>query len=223
VAFTGAGISVESGVPPFRGEGGLWDRFDPRALEIDYFLAHPKESWRVMREIYRCCFHAVGPNECHRMLARLERDGPLRAVVTQNIDGLHQAAGSERVIEYHGNVRQCRCVECGRTYPAEELLMERLPPRCECGGVLKPDFVMFGEPIPADAVRDAEREAERADVLLVIGTTGEVYPAALVPSLAKETVATIVEINPEPSAHTGAVTDVHVRLSAVEAAKTLGL
>ena len=222
VAFTGAGISVESGIPPFRGPDGLWSRVDPTFLEIGYFLERPGESWKLIREIFYEFFGRARPNAAHLGLARLERAGLLQVVVTQNIDNLHQEAGSTDVVEFHGTAQTLVCIECGRRLPAKRVDLSRLPPRCDaCSGVLKPDFVFFGEPIPPEAMRRSLGEAERADVFLVIGTTGQVMPASLIPRLAKDRGATIVEINPEESAYTKSITDVYLAEKATVAMERL--
>jgi len=201
VAFTGAGISVESGIPPFRGKGGLWSRYDPALLQLDHFLASPDSSWRVIREIFYDFFGTAVPNAAHRGLAELERLGMLAGgVITQNIDNLHQEAGSRTVHEFHGTAGRMLCLACRRTVPSSEVDLGRLPPTCgDCGGLLKPDFVFFGEGIPEQVSAAAFREADEADCFILVGTTGEVMPACLIPSLAKQNGATIIEINPETS------------------------
>lgn len=201
-AFTGAGISVESGIPPFRGPGGLWERYDPRMLELSYFRSHPRECWEVLRELFYDHLSQARPNEAHRVLARWEARGLLKAVITQNIDNLHCLAGSRIVIEYHGHTRSLSCLGCGQTVAAGSVDLGRLPPRCSCGKVLKPDVVFFGEDIPREARQAAEEAIERTDVLLVIGSTGEVYPAASLPFRAAELGARIIEVNPVPSSFT---------------------
>ena len=216
-AFTGAGISVESGVPPFRGPGGLWSRYDPRKLELAYFHSHPLECWELLREIFYESFAAARPNEAHRVLARLEEKGLLKVLITQNIDNLHHEAGSRNVVEFHGSSRTLRCTVCGAAAPADPALLENLPPSCACGGVLKPDMVFFGEEIPELAWFESAQAARRTDVMLVVGSTGEVYPAAGIPVQAAEQGATIVEINPEPSNFTESISDVFVPLPAAEA------
>jgi NAD-dependent deacetylase len=216
-AFTGAGISVESGIPPFRGPGGLWSRYDPRMLELDYFLAYPDIAWPVIREIFYDHFGAAKPNRAHLALARLESDGRLKVLVTQNIDNLHYLAGSRNIVEFHGNSRLLVCLVCGNRVQAVPALLEKLPPRCPCGGVYKPDFIFFGEGIPQGAHARSQDAARRTDVMLVVGSTGEVYPAALVPRWASEAGAKIIEINPEASEFTKSVSDIHVPLKAAEA------
>ncbi|MCX7787810.1 MAG: NAD-dependent deacylase [Spirochaetes bacterium] len=213
--FTGAGISVESGIPPFRGQGGVWNQYNPEVLEISYFRAHPKESWKVIRDVFFEKFRLAKPNDAHTILATWEQRGLVKALITQNIDNLHHRAGSQKVIEYHGNSRCLRCLACDRTYTVDSVSLVTLPPACSsCGGLLKPDFVFFGEAIPPDALRESFQMMERTDCLIVIGTTGEVYPAADLPRLAKTNGAFILEINPEPSAFTFSLTDLYLPLSA---------
>jgi NAD-dependent deacetylase len=229
-AFTGAGISVESGIPPFRGPNGLWNKYDPKFLDIYYFNRDPEKSWKLIKEIFYDFFGKAKPNAAHFALAELEKLGLLKAIITQNIDNLHQEAGSQTVYEFHGNSRQLTCTNCGAIYPASEKLLETLPPRCEkCGGILKPDFIFFGEPIPEPARSKSFEEAELADVFLVIGTTGEIMPASLIPREAKSNGATIIEINTEPSNYTYEITDVFLKGKAtektselVEAIKSIG-
>ncbi len=216
-AFTGAGISVESGIPPFRGPGGLWSTYDPRMLELDYFLAHPEKTWPVIREIFYDNFGRARPNAAHVALARLECAGQLKCLVTQNIDNLHYLAGSRAIVEFHGNSRLLLCLGCGKRVEARPELLQTLPPRCPCGGVYKPDFIFFGEGIPPEAQERAQEAASRTDVMLVVGSTGEVYPAALVPRWAKDARAKIIEVNPGESEFTSSVTDIHIPLKAGEA------
>jgi len=208
VAFTGAGISVESGIPPFRGADGIWQKYNPALLEINHFRNHPLQSWKVIKALFYDHLINAQPNRAHRALSEMEQNGRLQAVITQNIDYLHQAAGSRSVIEYHGTYRFLICLECGRRYEVDEIDLEFLPPFCpQCREVLKPDFVFFGEPIPEAASQAAEEAARLADVLLVIGSTGEVVPAALIPPLAKQSGAYIIEINTSRSQFTATVTD----------------
>lgn len=207
MAFTGAGISVESGIPPFRGPGGLWTKYDPAAFEIDAFLARPGESWRLIKEIFFDFLGKVAPNPAHLALAELERAGLLSGIVTQNIDNLHQEAGSSVVYEFHGNMRQLRCLDCNTVVPAAGFDLSRLPPVCPCGGLLKPDLIFFGEAIPSEAYAASLALARYCEACLVVGTTGEVMPACRVPLEAKRHGALVVEINVKPSAFTGNVTD----------------
>ena len=215
-AFTGAGISVESGIPPFRGPGGLWTKYDPRMFEIRYFLEQPEVSWPVLKEIFYDHFGAARPNRAHEVLAAWEARGLLKTVITQNIDNLHFEAGSRNVVEFHGNSRMLVCLACSARKSATPEILETLPPRCPCGGLLKPDMVFFGEGIRRAASEGADAAADRTDCMLVVGSTGEVYPAALVPRRAKQHGAALIEINPEPSEFTAAA-DVRVPLGAAEA------
>lgn len=210
-AFTGAGISVESGIPPFRGVDGLWSKYDPNCLDIEYFHRHTAEAWRVIREIFYNFFGQARPNFAHRALAALEREHIVQAVITQNIDNLHHEAGSIVVHEFHGNSRLLRCLKCDGTKPAAEVDLGVLPPMCSCGGVYKPDFVFFGENIPEPARTNSFHEAELADLFVLIGTTGEVYPAALIPREAKQNGAFVIEINPEPSEYTHSIADIFLQ------------
>jgi len=221
VAFTGAGISVESGVPPFRGPYGLWSSYDPKYLELSYFHRHPEQCWQILKEIFYEHFAAAQPNDAHQVLARLEQRGLLKAVITQNIDNLHQLAGSKKVIEFHGNTRELICLSCGEITTASPELLGVLPPRCRCGGILKPDCIFFGEEIPQAALFESRREIETADVLLVIGSTGEIYPAASLPHQASGNGARIIEVNPDESNFTHTITDVFVALPAGRAMKRI--
>jgi len=216
-AFTGAGISVESGIPPFRGPGGLWGKYDPRTLELGYFLANPAQAWPVIREIFYDNFGRAKPNKAHEVLAALEAAGRLKCLITQNIDNLHYLAGSRNIVEFHGNSRLLACLSCGKRVEAQARLLEALPPRCACGGIYKPDFIFFGEGIPPDAHARSQDAAARSDVMLVVGSTGEVYPAALVPRRAREAGATIIEVNPDESEFTQSITDIRIPLKAGEA------
>jgi NAD-dependent deacetylase len=226
IAFTGAGISAESGVPTFRGEGGLWGKMDPGLLDIDRFNADPAASWAAIRQLFYDAQpdgRRPEPNAAHRVLADWERDGILSFLVTQNIDGLHSAAGSRKVAEFHGSTRELVCRRCGGRVSAtaealEGGLLDSLPPRCaSCGGVLKPDFVFFGEGIPSEAYSSAFAAAESADVCLVVGSTGVVYPAAQVPLLAKRAGAKMIEVDPGDTEFSSSVSDIHIRLGASEA------
>ncbi len=221
--FTGAGISVESGIPPFRGENGLWNVYDPALFEINYFLDHPEETWKLMIKLFYETFEKAAPNRAHEVLAELEHKDILKALITQNIDSLHYRAGSRRIVEYHGNSRTLMCTRCGKTTPVTPDILLQIPPRCLCSGLLKPDFVFFGEEIPPNAARESERIAEKTDVMIVIGTTGQIYPAALIPQSAKQRGAKIVEVNPEPSDYTDHITDIMLQGKAAEILNQLNI
>ena len=212
IAFTGAGISVESGIPPFRGDGGLWNKYNPETLEIGYFNRNPLESWLVIKEIFYDFFSSAKPNMAHYALASLEEKKLISSIITQNIDNLHQEAGSKNVIEYHGNSQKLICPYCKNIFKPEEINLDELPPRCPSdNSVIKPDFVFFGEPIPVKAHIESSEESQVAEVVLLIGTTGEVMPAAMIPRLAKNNGATIIEINPEESFYTNEITDIFLQ------------
>lgn len=207
VALTGAGISVESGIPPFRGKGGLWTKYDPAEYaDISAFRRNPGKVWEMLREM-RQVIQQAKPNAAHTALARLEALDLLKCIVTQNVDGLHQEAGSRNVIEFHGNDRAVVCQECRRELPSAALSVEVLPPRCACGGVFKPAVVMFGEMIPRDALLLASEAAQKGDVALVIGTTAEVYPAAELPFTVKRKGGIVIEFNLEPTVLTDSIAD----------------
>ena len=207
VVFTGAGISVESGIAPFTGAGGLWNQYDPKYIEINFFRAHPQESWREMKKIFFNDMHDAVPNKAHHVVAALEKRGNFKGVITQNIDGLHQKAGSQNVQEFHGTIYTLSCEHCGKQYPLADIDLAQDPPRCTCGGVLKPNFVFYGEGIPPAAYQNSLEMAQNCDVMLVVGTAGQVMPACSMPLVAKEFGAKIIEINPQPSAYTHTITD----------------
>ena len=196
--LTGAGISTPSGIPDFRGPNGLYKFFPPDIFDIDKFLSDPKRYYDFSRERLSI-MKSAKPNVAHEVLARLERMGLIRAVITQNIDGLHKKAGSENVIELHGNLEEYVCMSCGRRYPSEkveELLKTEEVPRCEeCGGLLKPNVVFFGEALPERELMEAFRLAEMADLAVAVGTSLVVYPAALIPRRTVETGGKLVIIN----------------------------
>ena len=212
IAFTGAGISVESGIPPFRGEHGLWNKYDPKVLDLQYFLKNSEECWIFIREIFYDFFADAKPNSAHKVLARMEEGRLLKSIITQNIDNLHQEAGSKIVYEFHGNSKKLICLKCGKQYKAEEIDFNNIPPKCENDGeILKPDFIFFGEGIPEQAYKNSFADAEKADVCIIIGSTGEVMPASYVPQTAKQNGAVIIEINPEESGFTNQITDIHLK------------
>ena len=222
-AFSGAGISVESGIPPFRGETGLWSKYDPVVLDIDYFHANPRESWQVIKEIFYDFFGRARPNEAHQVLAKMEQEGWLKNIITQNIDNLHQEAGSREVYEFHGNSRELVCTSCGRRHTVQEIDLEQLPVTCvDCGGLVKPDFIFFGEGIPPAAYSKSVEAAQYADVFLVIGTTGEIMPASQIPLMAKSNGAKIIEVNVAPSNYTHSITDIFLQGKATEVMSMLG-
>jgi NAD-dependent deacetylase len=221
-AFTGAGISVESGIPPFRGDGGIWGKYDPKILELGYFLENPEESWIVIKEIFYEFFNVAKPNYAHLGLADLEKRGIIKALITQNIDNLHQEAGSKNVIEFHGNSKILICTNCSHKEKVENVNLEKLPPKCpQCKSLMKPDFIFFGEGIPQIAYQKSIFETKNADVFLLTGTSGSVVPASYLPYDAKKNGAIIIEINPEKSAYTNEITDYFLKGKAAEITKLL--
>jgi len=209
-AFTGAGISVESGIPCFRGKGGLWEKYDPKYIEIDFFNSHPKESWSEIKKIFYSMTAQSKPNKAHLVLAEMENKGLLKGIVTQNIDNLHQEAGSKTVYEFHGTLNYLTCQICGKRYKMEEVDLNQDLPSCPaCKGLLKPDFVFYGEGIPAGVYQDSVELAQQSDLMFVIGTSGEVMPACALPHLVKRNGGKIIEINTLPSAYTGTISDLY--------------
>ncbi len=208
VALTGAGISVESGIPPFRGKGGVWEKFDPMEYASIYaFMEDPAKVWSVLlRELKDVVDRAV-PNDGHKGLAALEKMGILSTIITQNVDGLHQQAGNTDVIEFHGNFAHHRCLDCDERIDTRSLVLSEIPPRCRCGGIYRPECVFFGELIPEQALHRSREVASRCDVMLVVGTSANVQPAAFMPVIAKKAGAKIIEINPEPTPLTGSIGD----------------
>jgi len=200
VALTGAGASVESGVPDFRSPGGIWSRYSvAEYATIEAFLADPAKVWTFVRDLV-AEFGDAAPNPGHRALARLEAAGYLRGVITQNIDGLHHQAGSRAVVEFHGSMRQLVCLRCHQKTPfRREEHLRRLPPRCRCGAALKPDFIFFGEAIPEEALATSHLWATSCRVLLVAGTSAEVAPASAIPYRAVSRGARVIELNLAPT------------------------
>lgn len=180
VFFGGAGVSTESGIPDFRSVDGLYNqkwKYPPETiLSHSFFVKYPEEYYRFHRE--KLVIDGVKPNAAHLKLAELEQVGKLRAVVTQNIDGLHQAAGSKKVLELHGSILRSYCSACGRPYPADKMNRGEGVPRCACGGVIRPDIVLYEEPLDDAVVSEAIRVISGAEVLIIGGTSLNVYPAA---------------------------------------------
>lgn len=180
VFFGGAGVSTESGIPDFRSVDGLYRQkysVPPETiLSSEYFYSHTEDFYKFYRDKMLCL--GAKPNAAHLKLAEWEKEGKLSAVVTQNIDGLHQAAGSRRVFELHGSVHRNRCLRCGKSYSAQEILQGKTVPRCSCGGLIKPDVVLYGEPLDEETVQGAVEVIASADMLVIAGTSLSVYPAA---------------------------------------------
>ncbi|PID73302.1 MAG: RNA polymerase subunit sigma [Desulfobacterales bacterium] len=198
IALTGAGISVDSGIPPFRGAGGVWEKVNPMEFgHIDFFMRDPKTVWEVLLKDLKITIGQAEPNDGHKGLAELERLGYLDTIITQNVDGLHQAAGSTDVIEFHGTCAWMLCLDCGNRIKTGNVSLETLPPTCACGGILRPDWIFFGESIPSYALERSTMLAGRCDMILVVGTSAIVHPAASIPMIAKQRGARVIEINPE--------------------------
>jgi NAD-dependent deacetylase len=210
VALTGAGVSVESGIRPFRGPGGLWtERGEPLMDGYTRFKEDPKGYWErrlnpERRRGFGRSLQEAQPNPGHYALFELECMGVLKSLITQNIDNLHNAAGSSNVHEIHGNFTKLRCATCNTRYPVEGFEISELPPRCPfCGGVIKSDTVMFGEPIPVPTLNMCLAEAEHSDCMLVIGTSAMVFPAAALPLNVKRRGGALIEFNPRESELSG--------------------
>ncbi len=204
VALTGAGISTPSGIPDFRSPGtGLWEKVNPMLVASAFsFRLQPQAFYEWARPLARKLLEAE-PNPAHRALAELEEMGLLKTVITQNIDDLHQKAGSKRVLELHGNMRQATCLKC-RKVVSTQSMMERFleegeVPNCQCGGLLKPNVVLIGEPLPRWVLLEAWGEAERCDLMLVVGSSLEIAPAAEIPFVALRCGAKAIVVNLQPA------------------------
>ena len=207
VVFTGAGVSTESGIPDFRSPGGIWTRFDPEDFTIQKFLSSPetrKKQWQILLE--GGLIANAEPNRAHLAIAELEELGKLDCIITQNVDNLHQKAGNspEKIYELHGNMRWLKCMSCGERYPVGDVV-ERFRsklevPGCEsCQGILKPDVVFFGEMLPERILKEATIHANRCELMIVVGSSLVVYPAAYMPMYAKEAGAKLAIINNTPT------------------------
>ena len=208
VAVTGAGVSEESGIPTFRGDHGIWVKYPIEEYgTIDAYRSDANKVWAFwceLSELVKDC----KPNPAHYAMAELETLGRMNTVITQNVDNLHQEAGSQSVIEYHGNARKLVCLECRQRTPFDLDNRTALAPKCRvCSGVLKPDVIMFGENIPRHALFEAAARAQKCDVMIVVGTSAQVFPVAELPFTAKEQGAYIIECNTEPTDFTRLVTD----------------
>jgi NAD-dependent deacetylase len=217
VALTGAGISVESGIPDFRSDDGVWAKYDPFEYgHIDSFRADPAKVWKLLLEM-RTLVESASPNQAHFALGQLEKRGVLKTIITQNVDGLHQKGGASNVIEFHGSFRAMHCESCSKTYASSQVSTAKLPPRCECGGPIRPDVVLFGEGIPDSVYSGAFEAASRCDLMIVAGTSASVAPASDLPLVAKRAGASIVEINPHASDLPPELSDLRIIATAGEA------
>ncbi len=230
VAFTGAGISAESGIPTFRDPGGLWDQFDPAEVgTVQGIMRMVEKKPHVLRDFLLNTikiFEDAKPNPAHYALAELEKMGILNAVISQNIDNLHVDAGNANVFDVHGNIFRARCISCGRRYPLDKAEILRkaretlesgefnlqdvvgLMPKCECGGMTRPDVVMFGEAV--QMLHQSFKASSECEVMIVLGTSGVVYPAAAMPQQARQAGAEIIEINPNDNSF-AALTDLYIK------------
>ncbi len=216
-ALTGAGVSAESGIPTFRGKDGLWNRYRPEELATPQaFSRNPQLVWEWYAWRMKLVFDAK-PNPAHYAFAELERLGILKVLITQNVDDLHERAGSKKVLHLHGSLRIVRCTECGSEYRVEEAPKVPPLPSCSfCGGLLRPGVVWFGEMLPRDVLDMAFAEVERSDVIIVAGTSAVVQPAASLPLIVKRSGGVIIEVNPSETPLTN-IADVKLRMPAGEA------
>ncbi|MBI4336974.1 MAG: NAD-dependent deacylase [Chloroflexi bacterium] len=225
-ALAGAGLSAESGIPTFRGPQGLWTRFgEPPMDGYQRFLRDPAAYWQEQlqptsegprAELVKA-LETAQPNPGHLALAELEQMGVLRFLITQNIDNLHARAGSQQMVEVHGNRSKLRCIACDQRYARSEFSVSQVPPSCpQCGGLVKVDTVMFGEPIPSRWLQACHAEAAASDCMLLVGTSGTVYPAAAFPQMVKERGGSLIEVNPLET-HLTRWCDVVIRAPAAEA------
>ncbi len=223
-ALTGAGISVESGIPPFRGAGSIWDKIDPMEYaHIDAFLKNPEKVWKGLLIEMGDIIKKAKPNDGHNGLAALEKNGYLQTIITQNVDGLHQLAGNKDVIEFHGSFAMVSCMKCHKHRETIHVNLTKIPPECECGGLLRPDCVFFGEMIPEESLRRSRKIASECELMLVVGTSAVVQPASLMPEIAKNHGAIIIEINPESTPLSHRVSDYLLKGTAGEIMRQLRL
>jgi NAD-dependent deacetylase len=221
MVVTGAGISVESEIPPFRGPGGLWERYDPYEYgHIDTFREYPERTWKMLSEIISGSIKSE-PNEAHFALARMERRGWVSPIVTQNVDGLHRIAGTSDLLEVHGNARNIYCPNCGRREVIDKDVWSSFSIECICGNVKRPDIVFFGEQLPEDQIQKAIAKAYEGVDTIIIGTSGVVQPAAMIPPTAKMNGGRLIEINPIETEFSGAFSDIHIRSQATVGTRAL--
>ncbi|MBV6444241.1 MAG: NAD-dependent deacylase [Ignavibacteriales bacterium] len=200
VFFTGSGVSAESGIPTFRGDDGLWKKFSAQELaNFDSFMRNPDMVWEWY-QYRRRIIHDSEPNAGHRAIVDFEKYFDV-TVITQNVDDLHHRAGSSHVLELHGNITRNKCTQCGEIFTGEVRLEDRKPPRCACGALIRPDVVWFGENLPEGVYEKAEESCEACDMMFVVGTSGVVYPAALLPSAALSSGAIVVDVNIDEEDH----------------------
>jgi NAD-dependent deacetylase len=218
---TGAGISVESEIPPFRGPGGLWEKYDPYEYgHIETFRENPERTWKMLREIIDGSMNSE-PNEAHFAIARMEGKGWAAPIVTQNVDGLHKIAGTRDLLEVHGNARHIYCPNCGRKEKLDKDTWGSFSIKCICGEVKRPDIVFFGEQLPESQVQKAFLKAYQGVDTIVIGTSGVVQPVAMIPPIAKTNGGCLIEINPQETEFTSSYSDIHVKAAATVGTRAL--
>lgn len=212
IAFTGAGISLESGVPTFRGVDGVWEKHGISFAKIDFFESNPEESWKSLKAVFYDSLIDVSPNNAHKVLAKMETMGIIKSTITQNIDNLHQKAGSKNVYELHGTAGTTMCTKCKDIAEVTREVIDTVPHKCKkCDGVIKPNFTFFGEMLPKLALSKSIESSSMSDVCIIVGTTGIVMPAAQIPYIAKQNKAKIIEINPKSSNYTDDIVDIFIK------------
>ncbi len=225
VVFTGAGISTSAGIPAFTGINGLWTKYDPKFIELDFFYKHPLESWIEIKEIfYKHLLKNAKPTYAHKVIAKMEKDKKVIGVITQNIDNLHQLAGSRNVFEFHGTCSKLICTKCDYEALIDNVDLSSLPPKCpKCNSVLKPNFIFYGEGINNKVYQQSLECIFKADVLLIIGTSGEVSPANSLPFIAKSNNQNliVIEVNPNTTQYTSQIVDYYFNTKADEFFKNL--
>lgn len=217
VIFTGAGISVESGIPPFRGEGGIYNDLDTDDLRLSTYLTKPIKSWKTIKQMLFKAGKGYKPNRAHDVIAKLERAGYCKAVITQNIDNLHQEAGTKVIYELHGNGKTFVCTNCKHHDDFDSVDIDVDFPVCsQCGSLTKPNFTFFEENLPTDQYEGAVEHIQKCDLIILVGTSGEVFPAANMPLYAKKNGASVIEINPDMTFFTPKIVDVIINGKAGE-------
>lgn len=249
IAFTGAGISVESGIPTFRGKGGLYEKVSSKVFDLDFFYTNTKECWYLLLKYILIPLQKAKPNKAHQVLAKFEEKGYIKAIITQNIDLLHEKAGSKKVYKFHGTSDLFKCRNCNKVFNFEKVISDELiqifqddilsenpdnfinqnifknfkVPTCPiCDNILKPEIVFFKESIPEDVLNLSFYNAQISDCVIIIGTSGVVYPAALIPQIVKKSGGKIIEINPEPSEYTNYLSDIFIQQEASKGLEEIG-
>lgn len=219
VAFTGAGISVESGLPLY----SQWTGFDPKTLDISFFKQKPETTWKTFKDFYYPLYLMAKPGPAHSLIKDFQDAGWVKGIITLNLDDLHQKAGSRNVHNVCGLVSRVVCLQCAKKYSADEIALDELPPYCpDCGGLLKPDIQFYGDLVPDPEYKMGMKEANRAKLMLIIGTSGSMMPAGVMPMFAKRRRhVQIIEINTQPTVYTSQITDVFIPLPAAEALNML--